>query len=218
MFPQKLETAKRFFETRRGGELCGSDWIDGVESALLLAMSVGCGGPSSGGGSGSNVSVEDLAKQLQGKSPSAAAAKSSSPAPAASTPAEQPAASREGEAERDPRQAASTEVPSDAKRASDKGPQRTQGGYMGAVIGANRNIREVLSDVSWQKSVQLYEASNGRKPRNTEEFLSLVRGEGTPLPEIPQGMTYLYVPEEGQFGQLYQVPADQTGSEPSPGR
>jgi hypothetical protein len=184
--------------------------------ALLLAVSFGCGSPSSGGSGGQNVSMEELTKQLQ-KQSGAAAPKPATPMTPA-TPAAPANAVAEGRTEQGAIETATVDVPADAKKASDKGPQRTQGGYMGAVIGANRNIREALSDVSWQKSVQLYEASNGHKPRNTQEFLELVRGEGTPLPEIPQGMTYLYVPEEGQFGQLYQVPAGQTGSEPSPGR
>lgn len=177
--------------------------------ALLSAMTMGCGSSSNSGSGGQNVSVEELAKQLQGNSPAPA------PKPPAPTIA---ATSRESAEQPAVETRSSEEVPPDAKRASDKGPPRTQGGYMGAVIGANRNIREALSDVSWQKSVQLYEASNGYKPRNTQEFLELVRGEGTPLPEIPQGMAYLYVPEEGQFGQLYQVPADQASGDTPPGR
>jgi hypothetical protein len=69
--------------------------------------------------------------------------------------------------------------------------------------------------------MKLYNASNGHLPQTTKEFLDYVRNEGTPLPELPNGMTYLYDPKGGEadYGELWQVPIDQMPEEaPSSGR
>jgi hypothetical protein len=88
------------------------------------------------------------------------------------------------------------------------------GGYYGAIAAANRSVRDRLDDIAWKKSVQLYQATNGRLPKNTEEFLNLVQSEGTPLPPIEEGNKYEYDPSEGQFGTLYEV-APATPSTPA---
>jgi hypothetical protein len=176
---------------------------------LLLIGAVGCDSASDSAGGGKSVSMTELADKLNPQ------AKPSVPASAAAAPPATPEVAGRGRPEPD----AMSQAPPDAKKASDKGPVHTQGGYAGAIVAANRNIRERLSDVAWKKSVELFAAEKGYKPRDTKEFLERVRSEGTPLPEIPMGFTYLYVPNEGQFGELYQVPIEDTQSQqPSAGK
>lgn len=98
--------------------------------------------------------------------------------------------------------------PPGSKRAGERPPVRS-GGYVGAIARANRNIRTRLDDLPWKKSVQLFEAEMGHKPRDTKEFLERINRERTPLPDIPDGFTYLYLPDEGQFGELWQVPVEE---------
>lgn len=183
--------------------------------ATAFCVSAGCDTSTSTGASGGGQSMEELAAKLQGKKPAAAAPAS---APAAEAEANNNAAAPTG------RETAATApagtVPDDAKKASERAPLKSNPStYLGAISSANRNIRTMLDDVSWKKSVELFEAEHGRKPRDTKEFLERVRGEGTPLPQIARDHTYLYVPEEGQFGELYSVPIDQAPTtEQSPGR
>ncbi len=175
---------------------------------------VGCESSSDSGGGG-NMSMQELSAKIEGKPAAAEAASATTASPASSeTPAPAGAATTEPATQV---AADANTIPADAKRASDQGVQHTQGGYMGAVIGANRSIRQRVADLSWQKSVQLYEATNGHKPRNTQEFVEHMRGERTPLPELEPGYTYLYIPDEGQFGELYSVPINEAPAGPTQG-
>jgi hypothetical protein len=90
--------------------------------------------------------------------------------------------------------------------------------YWGAIASANRSVRQRVTDFSWQTSMKLFKAENERLPRDTKEFMERIRGEGTPLPDLPDGYTYLYVPDEGQFGELYQVPLEDAPKDEPPGR
>jgi hypothetical protein len=117
------------------------------------------------------------------------------------------------------RPAENAAVPPGSRPASERPALRSDPNtYLGAIAAANRNIRTRLDDLPWKKSVELYQAEKGYKPRNTKDFLERVRSEGTPLPEIPPGYTYLYVPDEGQFGELYQVPLEDAPKDEPPGR
>jgi hypothetical protein len=175
-------------------------------SAAALVAIAGCDS-STTSASASGPSMEDLAAKLQGKPPEAAAAPAAAPAPGADAVASDKSATPPTG---DERAASTSVVPPDAKVASDRGPVKSRPGtYFGAISAANRNIRTRLDDLPWKESVKLFEAEKGYKPRNTQEFLERVRGEGTPLPDIDPGTTYLYVPDEGQFGELYAVPIDE---------
>jgi hypothetical protein len=173
-----------------------------------LGAAVGCGSSSSAtGGAAGGPSMEELTAKLQSKQ----AAATSTPATATNPSA--------GDAGGEPARVSNGDGPI-AKEASDRGPlQSRPGTYAHALASSNRNMRTMLDDVAWQKSVQLFEAEKGYKPRTTQEFMERVRSEGTPLPIIEPGTMYYYVPNEGQFGQLYQVPlgSDVPGV-PPPGR
>jgi hypothetical protein len=156
--------------------------------------------------------MEELTAKLQGKPATATAA----PAPDATAAASNQTAS---DADSEPARVPNGDGPI-AKQASDRGPLQSRPGTYGhALASSNRNMRTMLDDVSWKKSVQLFEAEKGYKPRTTQEFMERVQSEGTPLPHIEPGTMYYYVPDEGQFGQLYQVPigSDVPGV-PPPGR
>jgi hypothetical protein len=158
-----------------------------------LPLATGCESSVESGGS-SGPTVEQIAARQKETSKEAT--------PAAATPSEQ--AATRGDV---PAETGSSE-PAIAQKASDRPPLQTQGGYAGAVFGANRTIRIMADDLAWKKSVQLFEAEHGRKPKDTQEFMERIRSEGTPLPSIEPGTKYLDMPDEGQFGELYQVPAD----------
>jgi hypothetical protein len=166
-----------------------------------LFIAAGCDSTAPNPTTAGGPSIEELAAKMQGKKPEAA--------PTASAPqtAANPAENTDSRA---PVAAAPTKTGevNYTTTASDRGPAATQGGYGGAIIAANRTMRTALDDIAWKKSVQLFEAEHGRKPRDTKEFLERVKGEGTPLPGVPDGFTYHYIPDEGQFGQLYQVPIE----------
>lgn len=155
--------------------------------AAMLLLTAGCIGSSdSGGGS----DMDDLARSVE----QSQAAANNEPKPAETQPETQP----------EPKHAARKV---DVEKTHQLKPD---GSYMGAIMAANRSIRNKLDDIAWKKSVQLYQARNGHLPRNTEEFLNLVQSEGTPLPEIEEGHEFEYDPSEGQFGTLYEVtPAQQ---------
>jgi hypothetical protein len=158
-----------------------------------LSFATGCESSVDSGGS-SGPTVEQIASRQKETSNEAT--------PAAASPSEQAAARGNAPA------ATGSSEPAIAQKASDRPPLQTQGGYAGAVFGANRTIRIMADDLAWKKSVQLFEAEHGRKPKDTQEFMDRIRSEGTPLPSIEPGTKYLYMPNEGQFGELYQVPID----------
>lgn len=150
-------------------------------AAILLAALAGCG-PS--GDTGGNTEMDRMAAALDKPKPVPAETKPAEPPPPAQ-PQAQPIA---------------TKV--DVEKTHQLNPD---GSYMGAIMAGNRSIRNRLDDFAWKKSVQFYQATNGNLPRNTQEFLTLVQSEGTPLPEIEEGHVYEYDPSEGQFGTLYEV-------------
>jgi hypothetical protein len=48
--------------------------------------------------------------------------------------------------------------------------------------------------------MQLYEATNGRKPRTHEEFMEqIVKFNAIPLPQLPPDCRYIYDPEIGEL-------------------
>jgi hypothetical protein len=185
-----------------------------VWTALALAVFVGCDSSTTGSDAGGQ-SMEQLAAKLQGKT--------DSPAPVDAAPApsrDEVAANETTDAAGQGAAAGPNAVPAGAKQASDRGPVRSRSGtYFGAISSANRNIRNRLDDLPWKDSVRLFQAEMGYKPRNTKEFMERIERDGVRLPDIPPDSTYLYVPEDGQFGELYQVPIDQgQGGAPPTGR
>jgi hypothetical protein len=183
---------------------------------MVLAMVValtGCGPEGTGG----NTEMDRMAAAVDKPKPAPAEAQHAQAVPPA-RPASQPAAQPTPPAA-PPQQTAAQATPASGQVAGKVNVEETHqlkpdGSYMGAIMAANRSIRNRLDDIAWKKSVQFYEATNGHLPKNTEEFLNLVQSEGTPLPEIDEGLEYEYDPSEGQFGTLYEVTPTQPSASP----
>jgi hypothetical protein len=67
--------------------------------------------------------------------------------------------------------------------------------------------QRMVFDVSIPHAMQLWEASNGRKPKSHEEFMTqIIKGNSINLPELPAGKVYRYHPDDGL---LYVHPANE---------
>jgi hypothetical protein len=152
----------------------------------MIAFATGCGTESTGG----NTEMDRMAAELNKPKPAPAETKPVEPEPEPEPVAEK-------------------------VNVEETRQLNPDGTYMGAIMAANRSMRNQLDDVAWKKSVQFYQATNDHLPRNTEEFIALVQSEGTPLPEIEEGHDYEYDPSEGQFGTLYEVTPAPQGAPPS---
>ena len=89
---------------------------------------------------------------------------------------------------------------------ADETAQQEPGGYLSSIAMAHRSIRTRVDDLAWKQAVSHFKANQGRNPRSHEEFMSgVIEALRIPLPELEPDEQYLYVPEEGQFGELYVV-------------
>lgn len=63
-----------------------------------------------------------------------------------------------------------------------------------------RTRERVVFEVQIPHAMQLYEATNGRKPRSHDEFMQEIIGfNQIQLPELPPGQRYVYDPESGEL-------------------
>ncbi len=84
------------------------------------------------------------------------------------------------------------------------------GGYYSAIVGAHRHITTRVDDLAWKQAIQHYKATNGKMPKDHDEFMSgVIAGFGIELPPLEEGEEYLWDPSEGQFGELYVVRQNQ---------
>jgi hypothetical protein len=84
------------------------------------------------------------------------------------------------------------------------------GGYYSAIVGAHRHITTRVDDLAWKQAIQHYKATNGNMPKDHAEFMSgVIDGFGIALPPLEEGEEYLWIPDEGQFGELYVVRQNQ---------
>ena len=69
-------------------------------------------------------------------------------------------------------------------------------------------VRErAVFEIQIPSAMNLWEASNGRKPKSHEEFMDqIIKPNNIKLPELPAGKTYRYHPEDNQ---LYVHPASE---------
>jgi len=86
-------------------------------------------------------------------------------------------------------------TPSPAPDMSETMPVRGPAeGYLQNVIKAKRVAQQELALMSAQQSVEAYRVINDRLPRDLEEL----QRAGFPLPKLPDGNAYRYVPETGK--------------------
>ena len=69
-------------------------------------------------------------------------------------------------------------------------------------------VRErAVFEIQIPQAMQLWEASNGRKPKSHEEFMDqVIKANNIKLPELPEGKIYRYHPDDAQ---LYVHPANE---------
>ena len=86
-------------------------------------------------------------------------------------------------------------TPSPAPDMSETMPVRGPAeGYLQNVIKAKRVAQRELALMSAQQSVEAYRVINDRLPHDLEEL----QRAGFPLPKLPDGNAYRYVPETGK--------------------
>ena len=154
---------------------------------LLVAAGIGlpgCNSSSSGGASMDQV-ASSVDAQKTAKQQADAAAKTSAQTQAAKTSAEPP------------------------KKVGSRQTQGLGDGYYAAVIGARRHVMNVVDSIAWIQGVRSFKAEQGRKPKDTAEFMKrVVPTYELQLPHIEDDEEYAYDPNgesDGDFGQLYVV-------------
>jgi hypothetical protein len=84
-----------------------------------------------------------------------------------------------------------------------------EGGYLVAIAGARRHVLNTLDDVAWRQAVQHFQATEGRLPKDHDEFMKkIVEPLGINLGFKEEGQEFLYDPtptEENPWGTLYVV-------------
>lgn len=63
-----------------------------------------------------------------------------------------------------------------------------------------RTEQRVVFEIQVPHALQLYEATNGRKPATHEEFMEqIIKANQIELPELPAGQRYIYDPQTGEL-------------------
>jgi hypothetical protein len=99
-----------------------------------------------------------------------------------------------------------------AKAAADAQPRKAGrpkvkegGGYFTAIVGARRKILNETDRWAWIQAVQHFQAREGRLPKDHAEFMKEIESLEINLGYKEPDEEFLYVPEEGDFGELYVV-------------
>lgn len=78
-------------------------------------------------------------------------------------------------------------------------------GYGGGIISEpvrQRFIQEqkIIYEIAIPQYLVLYDVEHGHPPKTHEEFMEkIIEANGVTLPELPEGETYVYVPEQKQL-------------------
>jgi hypothetical protein len=179
-------------------------------ASILLAALAGCGPSSDGGG---NTEMDRMAAALDKPKPAAKETQPAEPAPIAQ-PAPQPSPERTPPPETVAAQPAAEPAPvaqaaaaqytaPEEIRATD--PRRgrvfhNQPGYLNAVFSARFTAENSLTFDKVKHATDLYEATNGYKPKSHEEFMrEIIDANYIELPELRDGYEYWYNAEEGEL-------------------
>jgi hypothetical protein len=107
------------------------------------------------------------------------------------------------------------------KKVVGRAPVAPGGGYYSAIIGARRHILNESESWAWKQGVGSFRATNGRKPKDNNEFMKqVIAAMDIPLPHKEENEEYFYDPKgetDGDYGQLYVIekqPASNNGSVP----
>jgi hypothetical protein len=77
-------------------------------------------------------------------------------------------------------------------------------GVQGAIAQPARSLfafqERTVFEIQIPKAIQLFEATNGRKVKSHEEFMtSIIKANRINLPELPQGKQYYYDVQRGEL-------------------
>jgi hypothetical protein len=185
----------------------------------VVLLAAGCGSSGGSSDSGGNNDMDAMARMLN--QPPAAAPETPAAATApARRPAEQPKA--DVAAAEPAKPSAPPERPHAAELVQEPGTPQVIGQrkyrntvegplrYYGAMASARMVIKDKLLWAQIKKSVDLFEATNSRYPKDTEEFMDVIINENMiELPELPAGQEYFYDPtdHELKIGQLLEQPS-----------
>jgi hypothetical protein len=164
----------------------------------------GCNSSSSSGGASMDqmAGAVDAQKTAKQQEEAAVAAKAAADKKAAEEQVAKPAAEPE-------------------KKVVGRAPVAPGGGYYSAIIGARRHILNETDSLAWKQGVASFRATNGRKPKDHNEFMKqVITAMDIPLPRKEENEEYFYDPNgetDGDFGQLYVVEKQPAaGSAPAP--
>jgi hypothetical protein len=95
-----------------------------------------------------------------------------------------------------------------------------EGGYLVAIAGARRHVLNRVDDLAWTQGVQHFQATEGRLPKDHDEFMKRIVNElGIDLGYKEEGQEFLYDPtpsEDHPWGTVYVVEAQPAGAAPTP--
>jgi hypothetical protein len=185
-------------------EKFGLCWL----AVALCIGATGCGS-SSDSGSGGAASMDQMAAQIDAQQ----ATRQQQEAQAAAQKKAQDEAAAKAAAEAAPE-----------RKVAGRAPVAPNGGYFNAIIGARRHILNEADSWAWKQGVSHFRATNGRKPKDNDEFMKKIIAElEIRLPPKEENEEYFYDPNgeaDGDFGQLYVVekqPAPSNAPAPADG-
>jgi hypothetical protein len=168
---------------------------------VAAAFSVaGCGS----GESGPRRSMSDVGAQLDAQS-------------AAKAQDDQAKAEAERKAQEAQAAAVASQPPAEKLRTEAGRGQLGEGGYLVAIAGARRHVLNQIDDYAWKQAVQHFQATEGRLPKDHDEFMKrVIEPLGIDLGFKEEGQEFLYDPtptEDSAIGTLYVVEA---AAQPAP--
>lgn len=133
--------------------------------------------------------------------------------------ADQEQAQAQAEAERKAKEAeaaAAAAQPAEQPRVEAGRASIGEGGYLTAIAGARRHVLNKVDDLAWTQGVQHFQASEGRLPKDHNEFMKkIVEPLGIDLGFKEEGTEFLYDPtpsDDHPWGTLYVVEAAAAGA------
>jgi pyruvate/2-oxoglutarate dehydrogenase complex dihydrolipoamide acyltransferase (E2) component len=108
--------------------------------------------------------------------------------------------------------AAASQPPAEKPRTEAGRAPIGEGGYLVAIAGARRHVLNRVEDLAWTQGVQRFQATEGRLPKDHDEFMKrIVQELGIDLGYKEEGQEFLYDPtpnEEHPWGTVYVVDAE----------
>ena len=169
----------------------------GVVCSLFISAVgfVGC----DSGGSGQRQSMSQTGQQLEAQA-------------AVQQQEEQVKQEAERKAQEAQAAAAANQPPAEQPRTKAGRADIGQGGYLTAIAGARRHVLNRVESLAWTQAVQHFQATEGRLPKDHNEFMKkVVEPNGIDLGIKEEGQEFLYDPtpsEEHPWGTLYVVAAE----------